>query len=218
MDEKQTIDLIAQNIAPLLHALLWLIGIVLTIFAATMVWAWKMSAIFTNITNDISSLKTSVEKLVFRVDTIDRKLDHMDAQLVKLDVHFPDAPNYQALSVYTQANSPLTLTEEGERMLSDSGFYKVLEENKGIFDGIIANAETRIDQEAFVEKAAFEKIEAMFNEDNVIVAPVAQFMYEQGMRQSEQVYNGATRAFGVAARDAIFLRMGINPPIAKQHQ
>jgi len=198
MNEQQIADLVAANIAPILSTITWLIGLVGAAIVAGALWAWKLSAVFTNIKRDISTLKDSVKSLDSRVETIDAKLSHIDTHLVKLDVHFPSAPNYNALSSFTQASSPLTLTIEGEKMVSESGFYDVLKKHQGVFDGIIANAEAREDKQAFIEKAAFEKVESMFAEDNVVVGSVSQYMYEQGMRQSKQVYNGAIRAFGVA--------------------
>jgi len=225
MNEQQTAALIMANIEPILSLIKWLIVSICAVFIGGALWAWKISAVFTNIKRDISTLNIDMSKLTetvkniaTRVDVIDAKLSHIDTHLVKLDVHFPSAPNYSALSSFTQASSPLTLTVEGEKMVRESGFYDVLEKHQGVFDGIIANAEAREDKQAFIEKTAFEKVESMFAEDNVVVASVSQYMYEQGMRQSKQIYNGAIRAFGVAARDAIFKRMNIEPPIPKQHK
>ncbi|MDQ6974819.1 MAG: hypothetical protein Q9M10_08020, partial [Mariprofundaceae bacterium] len=164
------------------------------------------------------ALKKDTHDLQGCMQHLTKKVHHMDSYLVRLDAQLSSAPMYQSVATFTQSSTPLTLTAAGEDLVKDSGFLDVLAHHQGIFDGILANANGRVDIEAFIEKEAFQKVEELFEENNVMVSQVSQFMYEQGMRQSLDMYQGAIRAFAVAARDAMFKRVGIMPPVAKQNR
>jgi len=205
MTDEEIAKVIVENVGPLVTVAQWLLVTIVAAFIAVVVWAWKLSAVF-------SGFKESMQSLETKADSLGKGVSAAENYLHALSGHFgSDAPQFNA---YTQANSPITLTPSGENLVRDSGFYRFAEEHVTLWASIADAAKGRPDAQAYIEKNALQAVHQLFDDDDPRVAEVSLYMFEHGLRHDESQYEGILKAFGIVARDAAFRIAGIDVPIA----
>lgn len=123
---------------------------------------------FKNMEESLKELKTEIKVLTKRIDVIERHLDIIKGYLVVetgLDVR-----------LFT-SNSPLTLTEKGEKLLDEAEFREVYKENKDWFlDEIRKHG---IETESDIDEAAYEVME--YCRDNEKFIDYKEIAYQNGL-------------------------------------
>lgn len=148
----------------------------------------------------LSKYQQKVDGLIKDSDRHETKIDDLKDRVSKLEGGL-DRDRAHG-SPYTQAQSPVSLTDRGKALLLDSGGNKYLEDNS---DALIGEIKAQKPKTAYdVQETAKKVIATHSNDDSFI--PLKNYLFKEGINLEDLI-----SVVGIALRDMALPVLGFKP-------
>ena len=155
--------------------------------------------LFWFIRDRFSMLTKTDERLEGKIDKMDSKVGETRGSVIEMQDVF-ERMGYPMKRII-QATSPLNLTEYGKQLVEESGFNKILQDNKDLILGWIKERSPKTQYDA--QEISREVL--LMHKDDVVFEPLKDYTYQHGETSLEQIL----RAGSIVVRDEIIKELNL---------
>ncbi len=147
----------------------------------------------------LNGLINTDKRLEGKVDKIGEKVEETRGAVIEMQNTF-NRLGYPMQRIL-KTTSPLTLTEYGKKLIEESGFNQIFNENRSLILGWIKekNPKTQYD----VQENSRDIL--LGHKDDVVFAPLKEYAYKHGETSLEQIF----RAGSIVVRDEIIKELNL---------
>ncbi|MBU4298612.1 hypothetical protein KJ636_01040 [Patescibacteria group bacterium] len=150
-----------------------------------------ITLLFLFIRNGFNTLTKTDERLEGKVDKISDKIDETRGAVIEIQDGFRTL-GYPMQRIL-KTTSPVTLTDYGKKLVAESGFNKIFDDNRETIIGWIKelNPTNQYDAQEFSRKALLDR------KDDTLFEPLKNYAFQHGETSLEQIL----RAGSIVLRD-----------------
>lgn len=137
-----------------------------------------------------------VKKIMDDTRRLERELKPIVPALVEIQSKFTEAGHRLLFPLTVAPGSPLHVTEYGDKLLRESGFYDVLAKNRGHLVRLVKDTQPKTNYD--IQQNAVDTIKSLLESDDEMALTLKEYAYNTGTTLDILVFPA-----GIALRDEV---------------
>ncbi len=157
-----------------------------------LVWLWKSGKYFGALEEKLNFLP----KLEEHIGKIDAHLSQVTNAIIEMQTHM-NSRGYMINQKLAVTNaSPTRLTDYGEQLMQESGFYQIIKEEKGLLVDLVRAKNPRTDYD--IQEFSLKVLQELATTNNPVLFPLKNYAFQKGL-----VLDIILQAAGIVLRDNV---------------
>lgn len=170
-------------------------------------WLWKSGKYFGALEEKLNVLP----KLEDHIEKLDSHLSQTTNAIVEIQTLLTGRGFTINQRLVVTSASPTRLTEYGEQLIDESGFHKILEENKRFLIDLVSGKNPRTNYD--IQEFSLQALKELTTSNNPIIFPLKNYAYQKGL-----VLDIILQAAAIVLRDTVMQEIKFDDHTLEQEQ